>query len=217
MLTQERPVSVSLKEYAQRLVDSTLLSIEEVKEFVRRLPDRHAPDAVDVLASALKAAGRLTNFQDRRVREGHIKGLVLGSYLVLDEIGEGANGMVFRARHRKMTRTVALKMMPPAMLQNETAGKRFHREVEAMSRVSHPNIVTAFDAGEDKGACFLILEYVDGYDLSVPIQRGKPLPVHAAADYARQAARGLAQCARDGHCAPGHQAGEFALEQEGSH
>ena len=192
MLTQERPVSVSLQDYAQRLVDSTLLSVEEVKQFVRQLPDRHADDAVDVLASALKAAGRLTSFQDRRVREGHIKGLVLGSYLVLDAIGQGANGIVFRARHRRMTRTVALKMMPPAMLQNETAAKRFHREVEAMSRVSHPNIVTAFDAGEDKGACFLILEYVDGYDLSVPIQRGKPLPVNAAADYVLQAARGLA-------------------------
>jgi serine/threonine protein kinase len=83
-------------------------------------------------------------------------------------------------------------MMPPAMLQNETAAKRFHREVEAMSRVSHPNIVAAFDAGEDKGACFLILEYVDGYDLSEPIKRGKRLPVKDGLDYILQAARGLA-------------------------
>ncbi len=192
MLTQDRSVTLSLQEYAQRLVDSTLLSVEEVKEFVRQLPDRQAPDAVDGLAAALKHAGRLTDFQDGRVRQGHVKGLVLGNYLVLEEIGQGANGMVFRARHRRMTRPVALKMMPPAMLQNETAAKRFHREVEAMSRVSHPNIVTAFDAGEDKGACFLILEYVDGYDLSVPIQRGKPLPVKQAVDYVLQAARGLA-------------------------
>jgi serine/threonine protein kinase len=192
MLTQESQVSLTLQEYAQRLVDSTLLSIEEVKAYVHRLPDRHADDAMEVLSRALKQAGKLTNFQDRRVRQGHVKGLVLGNYLVLDEVGQGANGMVFRARHRRMTRVVALKMLPPAMLQNETAAKRFHREVEAMSRVSHPNIVTAYDAGEDKGACFLILELVDGYDLSVPIKKGKPLPVEKALDYVLQAARGLA-------------------------
>jgi eukaryotic-like serine/threonine-protein kinase len=192
MLTQKTSVSLSLKDYAQRLVDSTLLSIEEVKEFVHRLPDRRADDAVDVLAKALKQAGMLTNFQDRRIRQGHLKGLVLGNYLILDEVGQGSNGMVFRARHRRMTRVVALKMMPPAMLQNETAARRFHREVEAMSRVSHPNIVAAFDAGEDKGACFLILEYVDGHDLSVPIRKGKPLPVERAIDCTLQAARGLA-------------------------
>ena len=192
MLTQESSVALTLKEYAQRLVDSTLLSVEEVKESVRRLPDPHADDAIDGLARALKQEGKLTNFQDRRIRQGHVKGLVLGNYLVLDEIGQGSTGMVFRARHRRMTRVVALKMIPPAMLQNETAAGRFHREVEAMSRVSHPNIVTAFDAGEDKGACFLILEYVDGYDLSVPLKKGRPLPVESAVDYILQAARGLA-------------------------
>lgn len=192
MLTQEKSVSLTLQEYAQRLVDSTLLSVDEVKEFVRRLPDRRAQDAIDVLAGTLKQAGKLTPFQDRRVRQGHIKGLVLGNYLVLDQVGQGAGGMVFRARHRRMTRIVALKMIPPAMLQNETAAKRFHREVEAMSRVSHPNIVAAFDAGEDKGACFLILEYVDGYDLSEPIKRGKKLAVKDVLDYILQAAHGLA-------------------------
>jgi serine/threonine protein kinase len=61
-----------------------------------------------------------------------------------------------------------------------------------MSRVSHPNIVAAFDAGEDKGACFLILEYVDGYDLSEPLKKNKPLPVKDVLDYVLQAARGLA-------------------------
>ncbi len=191
MLTQEKSVTLTLQVYAQRLVDSTLLGVEEVKEFVRRLPDRHAEDVIDVLAGILKQAGKLTNFQDRRVRQGHIKGLVLGNYLVLDQVGQGAGGMVFRARHRRMTRIVALKMIPPAMLQNETAGKRFHREVEAMSRVSHPNIVAAFDAGEDKGACFLILEFVDGYDLSEPIKKGKTLPVKDVLNFVLQAARGL--------------------------
>jgi len=87
---------------------------------------------------------------------------------------------------------VALKMIPPAMLQNETAGKRFQREVEAMSRVSHPNIVAAFDAGEDKGACFLILEFVEGRDLSRTIKNGRPLSVEDAVEYTLQAARGLA-------------------------
>lgn len=192
MLTQEKFVSLTLQEYAQRLVDSTLLSVDEVKEFVRRLPDRHAKDAIDFLASALRQAGKLTSFQDRRVRQGQTKGLVLGNYIVLDQVGQGAGGMVFRARHRRMTRIVALKMIPPAILQNGTAARRFRREVEAMSRVSHPNIVAAFDAGEDKGACFLILEYVDGYDLSEPIKRGKRLKVKDALDYVLQAAHGLA-------------------------
>ena len=185
-------MSLTLKEYSQRIVDSTLLDLEEVKEFVNRLPDRHAEDAIDQLAKSLKEAGKLTSFQDSRIRGGHLKGLVLGQYLVLDEIGQGANGMVFRARHREKPRIVALKMIPPAMLQNENAGKRFHREVEAMSRVSHPNIVAAYDAGEDKGAFFLVLEFVNGRDLSLPIRNGKPLSVEAAVEYTLQAARGLA-------------------------
>ncbi len=192
MLTQDSPVSLSLQEYAQRIVDSTLLSVEEVTEYVHRLPDRHAKDAVEVLANALIQAKKLTRFQDGRVRANQVKGLVLGNYLVLDEIGRGASGTVFRARHRHMTRIVALKMIPPAMLQNPTVAKRFEREVEVMSRVSHPNFVTAYDAGEDKGAYFLILEFVDGYDLSKPIQGGKSVPLDLAIEYTLQAARGLA-------------------------
>ena len=77
--------------------------------------------------------------------------VTLGNYVLLDNLGQGGMGMVLKARHRRMGRVVALKVMSPASVKSPDAVKRFHREAQTAAKLTHPNIVTAFDADEAKG------------------------------------------------------------------
>ena len=86
---------------------------------------------------------------------------------------------------------VAIKVMSPAAVKSPEAVKRFHREVQAAARLTHPNIVIAFDADESNGTHFLVMEYVDGIDLSALVKKRGPLPVELASNCVLQAARGL--------------------------
>ena len=116
---------------------------------------------------------------------------VLGDYVLLGRLGAGGMGRVFKARHRRMERLVALKVLPPSAMKDTGAVKRFHREVTAAAKLFHPNIVAAFDAGEQNGIHYLVMEYVDGHPLSKLIEMHGPLPAEKAADYIIQAGRGL--------------------------
>ena len=87
-------------------------------------------------------------------------------YEVTDVIGRGGMGYVYRARHRMMDRTVALKIISHRVMALPDAVDRFHREVKATAQLSHPNVVTAHDAEQVGGTHFLVMEYVDGVDLA---------------------------------------------------
>jgi hypothetical protein len=103
-------------------------------------------------------------------------------------------GVVFLAEHRRMGRLVALKVLHPEFVGDETAVVRFHREVKAVSRLSHPNVVTAYDADEAGGPVkvhFLVMEYVPGRSLNHHVKARGPLPPAEACQYVRQAALGL--------------------------
>ncbi|MBI3866060.1 MAG: DUF1080 domain-containing protein [Planctomycetia bacterium] len=100
--------------------------------------------------------------------------------------------MVFKAEHRRMKRVVALKVMSATAMKSPDAVKRFRREAEAAAKLTHPNIVAAFDADEAKGQHFLVTEYVDGIDLSRLVKENGPVPVANAVNFLVQAARGLA-------------------------
>ncbi len=82
-------------------------------------------------------------------------------------------------------------MLSDAFSKNADAVKRFQREVKAAARLNHPHIVTAYDAGEHDGMHYLVMEYVEGSDLSAVIKTGGPMPIKQAVDYILQAARGL--------------------------
>jgi serine/threonine protein kinase len=112
-------------------------------------------------------------------------------YRVVGVLGKGGMGTVYKAEHRVMKRAVALKVISTHLIADAGAVERFRREVEAAAKLSHPNIVTAFDA-EQAGNChFLVMELVDGLSLDRVLQRQGPLLVALACDYARQAAQGL--------------------------
>ena len=93
-----------------------------------------------------------------------------------------------------MKRVVAIKMLPPAVTKDAAAAARFQREVEAAAKLSHPNIVAAYDADEANGAHFLVMEYVEGKDLSAIVKKDGPFPVAKAVDYILQAAQGPGVC-----------------------
>ena len=83
----------------------------------------------------------------------------------------GGMGTVYKARHQRLKRIVALKLLPPDRTRDKRAVARFEREMEAVGKLEHPNIVRALDAGEHDGTHYLVMEYVDGLDLSQLVRR----------------------------------------------
>jgi WD40 repeat protein len=112
-------------------------------------------------------------------------------YQVEALLGVGGMGAVFKARHRLMERSVALKVMSPGLLHRPAAVERFQREVRAAAQLAHPHIVTAYDAEQAGGNHFLVMEFIEGTSLARLVAEQGPLPVAVACDYARQAALGL--------------------------
>lgn len=143
------------------------------------------------LAGELVRRGWLTPYQVNQLFQGRGNQLVLGSFVLLERLGEGGMGQVFKARHRKLGRIVALKLIRKERLVHPDAVRRFRREIEAASKLSHPNIVLALDADEVNNTHFFAMEYVEGVDLAKHVKQKGPQPVETACDFMRQAALGL--------------------------
>jgi serine/threonine-protein kinase len=142
-------------------------------------------------ARALVERGVLTRFQADRLLAGRSAGFFIGPYRILEQIGRGAVGRVYKAEHSTMRRRVALKLLAPHSTTRDRVRDLFLREVRAMSRLIHPNVVAAFDAGETAGRFYLVLEFVDGPNLDQLVRGEGPLAVERACELIRQAARGL--------------------------
>ncbi|MBN8601223.1 MAG: Hsp70 family protein [Planctomycetes bacterium] len=116
---------------------------------------------------------------------------MLGDYVLIEKIGAGGMGEVFRAEHHIMHRQVALKILPTSLSSNQSLVDRFYAEVRAVARLMHPNIVTAFDAGQHQGIHFLVMELIEGVVLSRRISEQGPLSASEAIEVLRQAATAL--------------------------
>ncbi|MBW3599398.1 MAG: serine/threonine-protein kinase [Planctomycetes bacterium] len=182
---------VSREKFIRRLVESRVFTPAELDAFVQSSPEAQAAPDVQKFARALVRAGKLTTYQAAAIYQGKTKGLAFGPYVVLDELGAGGMGKVYKARHRHMNRLVAVKVLPQRSLKDQSAVQRFHREVEAAARLIHTNIVTAFDAGETEGLHYLVMEYVDGCDLSQVMRQHGLLSLEQAVECMIQAAQGL--------------------------
>ena len=192
------PAVPSLEEFTRRLTESGLMTEQEVRQFVDSVPPQAAAYGGRTVGPLMFQKGLLTRFQAQAIYQGKTHGLVLGNYVMLDKLGQGGMGEVYKARHKRMDRTVALKVLPAVATRSPEAVKRFQREVKAAARLSHPNIVTAYDADEAQGRHFLVMEYVEGQDLASTISKRGALPVAMAVDYILQAARGLDYAHRQG-------------------
>jgi eukaryotic-like serine/threonine-protein kinase len=148
------------------------------------------PDS-ETLAKTLVRNKLLTAFQAARVLQGRAADLVLGKYILLERLGTGGMGEVFKAKQRTFSRIVAVKVLKTERWDDPVLLQRFQREMVAAARVQHPHIVQALDADCVKGRHFLVMEYVAGTDLAKRVGTDGPLSVREACDYIRQAAIAL--------------------------
>jgi serine/threonine protein kinase len=119
-------------------------------------------------------------------------------YEVLQAIGQGGMGSVYKARHRLMDRLVAIKVIKPELIQNAKTVQRFQREVKAAARLAHPNIVAAFDAEQVGELHLLVMEHVDGVDLAELVKKRGPLSIPVACGCVVQVAAGLQHAFENG-------------------
>lgn len=134
----------------------------------------------------------LTPYQVEQLFNTAGQNLTLGPYVLLEPLGEGGMGQVFKARHHMLDRVVALKLIREERLSKDPeAVRRFTREARAAALLSHPNIVLVYDMGCAGDTYFIAMEYIDGTDLANWVKETGPLPVVQACDFIRQAATGL--------------------------
>ncbi len=179
-------------------------SAEDVLDALRE-SGLFAPAAFDALVRELAPLGddlravmthiiktkRLTAYQLGKTLNGRSADLFIGRYIVTDRLGSGGMGKVYRARDLDTGMPVAIKVVRSALVTNPTVRGRYAREVQTTSQLSHPNIVSVFDAGEDNGKFYMAMEFVDGIDLARMMREFEVLAVPEACEYARQAALGL--------------------------
>jgi len=185
-------MAVSIDDVIKNITESGLLSVHELDSFMDGLPPHDKPVNALNFAEVLTRYGKLTQMQATAAYQGKAKGLILGDYVIMTQIGKGGMGQVYKARHRRMNRMVALKVLPPAATVSDTSVRRFRREVEMAARLTHPNIVTAYDANEHQGVHYLVMELVEGDNLSTAVKKNGVFSIDRALDVVIQAAEGLA-------------------------
>jgi len=130
--------------------------------------------------------------------EDPLIGQTLGGYEIIRKLGEGGMGAVYEARQLSLDRSVALKILPPALARNKEFVKRFVREAHAVARLNHANIIQIFDVSRAEGIYFFAMEFVRGETLDRPIKRSGKMDCTTAVGYIIQAARGLEYAHRKG-------------------
>jgi serine/threonine protein kinase len=166
---------------------------DHFQEIIGRLSTESGPPDVARIAHELVRSSILTAYQAAAIYQGKGNGLLIGPYLVLDKLGAGGMGMVFKAIHRDHGWVAALKLLPPSYSRRSRAiVERFRREAEALAKIQHPNIVCNIEGiKEVDGVYFLVMEYVEGRDLKFLVEKVGVLPVSQAIDCLIQTANGL--------------------------
>ncbi len=163
---------------------------ESVRNDLLRL-QQSKPEA-RALAKELLARNLLTAYQLNQILAGKGQSLIAGPYRIEERLGEGGNAQVFKARHYRHRRVVALKVIRPERLRdNPVAVQRFIREASAAATLSHPNVVRAYDVGDEGEVYYFAMQFLEGVDLARLVKKQGPLELPRACDYVLQAARGL--------------------------
>lgn len=190
-------MSANRLKFRDAALTSNLVSDEQLRNAVAQMVNSKndtrvtATDISDKeLAAILVKLKHLTPYQADQLLTGRTK-LNLGPYIITDWIGQGGMGQVFKAVHEMLGRESAVKVLP---LHKTTpdAISNFRREIRAQAKLDHPNLVRAFDAGEDGNVHYLVVEYVPGTDLRRLVRTKGRLTVQQAANVVKQAAEGLA-------------------------
>jgi serine/threonine protein kinase len=183
----------SAKKVLQEVTAAGLLSSDHVTDYSKEIDT-----GADALISKLIKDGCVTEYQAEKFRTGQSSEIYFGDYIVIDKLGQGGMGTVLLAKHRRMDRKVAIKVLPVTALESKDAVARFYQEVKVAARLNHPSVVHAYDAGEHRGFHYLVMEYVEGHDLSKVLSQLGIIPAPLALDYISQVASGLEYAHRKG-------------------
>ncbi|MFM9964224.1 MAG: serine/threonine-protein kinase [Planctomycetaceae bacterium] len=183
------PAVTKIREFFELLKKSNLLSQQQLlaaREAVKDFTEARG------LAKWLLKRDWVTSWQAQQLLNGHHR-LFLGKYKLLDVIGTGGMGAVFKAEQCSVKRIVALKVMARELVRDEKAVSRFLREIQSVAALSHPNIVACIDADCIGDRYFLVMDYVEGRDLKAWLKKYGALPVSWSCEVIRQVALGLQQ------------------------
>ncbi|MFI4852873.1 MAG: protein kinase [Gimesia chilikensis] len=161
-------------ERIDKLFRSTFSSIHQSRSRSNKASDQPAANATSTLPLPEEAPIR-----------------TIGNYHLIEQIGKGGMGAVYRATHSHLKKQVVVKLILNNRVDDETQVQRFYREMEVIGSLDHANIVKATDAGEIDGTCFLVMEYLDGHDVKSILNAEKTIPLSSACYILRQVANGL--------------------------
>lgn len=192
----KRPSNVSLEEFVDKIRNHQLFSDSQAKKYLDDQTTSKFSSAEDC-ANELVAEGALSRYQSDALLGFELGPLRLDRYTIVDTIGAGGMGVIYRALHQSMNRYVAIKTLPAQSFSTDRM-ERFKREMQAAAKLNHPNIVRAYDAHESDGIHFLVMELIEGDDLSTIIREQGPLNYPQACKISAQIASALQAAHRVG-------------------
>jgi serine/threonine protein kinase len=182
--------------FCQAAIKSQLISEKDLKEAVRELRAEASDEANTVvevsdekMADQLVKMGLVNRWQAEQLKRGRTR-FHLKDYQIIDSIGQGGMGQVFKAEHSVMGRVVAIKVLPKSRSTDDAVAS-FQREIRTLANLDHPNLVRAYDAGHDGNVHFLVTEFVPGTDLRHLVRHAGGMHEQDAATLVRDVARGL--------------------------
>lgn len=186
------------------LLDRMVVLPEEWDEQPAPVRDElYAIDRANLLIEKLVSLNLLTSFQAESILAGRMDELVVGHYRLLEPLGQGGMGAVYRVEHLHLRRILALKLMAEGFEGNRTLLNRFFLEARAVARLQHPNLVSCLDAGRHESSemgrpirCYYVMELIAGQDLGKLVESKGPIPINRAATLFRQVAQALAEAHR---------------------
>ena len=179
---------VALETFLSQLSDSGILPEEKFKVVVSKKNNFANGEA---LARDMIKSNLLTKYQAEQILGGRTKHLVMGKYQILEKIGAGGMGQVYKAYHSGTGRVVAIKVILSKSKIDPEVVRRFEREVKAAAKLVHQNIITVFDADQINGRVFMVMEYIKGNDLAAIIAKKGKLGLPDTINYILQIANGL--------------------------
>jgi len=143
------------------------------------------------MARHLIRRGLITTWHAEKLLSGKNKGFFLGKYKLLEPLGAGGMSFVYLAENQLLGQRRAIKVLPKSKIADSSYLERFYREARAAAQLNHPNIVRTFDIDQQGDQHYMVMEFIDGEDLSSLVKRIGPLPIKDAVNYLRQTAAAL--------------------------
>lgn len=187
--------------FLQDLLNASLVVPEDWEKLPPEIQNELSvdKDVVELLATLLKH-GLVTEYQAARIYAGKTDGLIVGNYRILDRLGSGSTGVVFKAEHLELRHPVAVKILAQSIEQDSRMRSRFLTEMRTAAQLQHPNVVTAMDAGtvtcadpDTPTLRYFVMEFVPGRDLDEYVTTSGPLALVNACDIIYQVASALAE------------------------